>query len=131
MWGSVTVNGIYGNCLFSVHLLLFVDVLYIILIHGLMDEYIHLGINIMLIHTFPHSEKFEDNLKSKNFWRPMRVDLGFGINHYAGKVWIFPFKVRLMQYCIMELCILLGTQPHNKQCISLKKNIHYIDQIYE
>ncbi|CAL8294065.1 unnamed protein product [Lota lota] len=31
-------------------------------------------------------EKFEDNLKSKNFWRPMRVDLGFGINHYAGKV---------------------------------------------
>ncbi|CAL8313317.1 unnamed protein product [Merluccius merluccius] len=31
-------------------------------------------------------EKFEDNLKSKNFWRPKRVDLGFGINHYAGKV---------------------------------------------
>ncbi|KAI5608023.1 myosin-IIIa isoform 2 [Silurus asotus] len=31
-------------------------------------------------------EKFEDNLKSKNFWRPMRVDLGFGITHYAGKV---------------------------------------------
>ncbi|KAL4593190.1 myosin-IIIa [Arapaima gigas] len=32
------------------------------------------------------SEKFEDNLKSKNFWRPKRVDLGFGIHHYAGKV---------------------------------------------
>ncbi|XP_036377268.1 myosin-IIIa [Megalops cyprinoides] len=31
-------------------------------------------------------EKFEDNLKSKNFWRPKRVDLGFGIQHYAGKV---------------------------------------------
>ncbi|XP_043081650.1 myosin-IIIa isoform X2 [Puntigrus tetrazona] len=31
-------------------------------------------------------EKFEDNLKSKHFWRPKRVDLGFGINHYAGKV---------------------------------------------
>uniref|UniRef100_A0A8C5C5M1 non-specific serine/threonine protein kinase n=1 Tax=Gadus morhua TaxID=8049 RepID=A0A8C5C5M1_GADMO len=31
-------------------------------------------------------EKFEVNLKSKHFWRPMRVDLGFGINHYAGKV---------------------------------------------
>uniref|UniRef100_A0A8C2FTG5 non-specific serine/threonine protein kinase n=1 Tax=Cyprinus carpio TaxID=7962 RepID=A0A8C2FTG5_CYPCA len=31
-------------------------------------------------------EKFEDNLKSKNFWRPKRVDLGFGIHHYAGKV---------------------------------------------
>ncbi|XP_073686537.1 myosin-IIIa isoform X2 [Garra rufa] len=31
-------------------------------------------------------EKFEDNLKSKHFWRPKRVDLGFGIHHYAGKV---------------------------------------------
>ncbi|KAL2085688.1 hypothetical protein ACEWY4_019008 [Coilia grayii] len=31
-------------------------------------------------------EKFEDNLKSKNFWRPIRVELGFGIHHYAGKV---------------------------------------------
>lgn len=32
------------------------------------------------------SEKFEDNLKSKYFWRPKRVDLTFGIYHYAGKV---------------------------------------------
>ncbi|KAF0028450.1 hypothetical protein F2P81_019537 [Scophthalmus maximus] len=31
-------------------------------------------------------EKFEDNLKTKCFWRPKRVDLGFGIHHYAGKV---------------------------------------------
>ncbi|XP_062848358.1 myosin-IIIa [Trichomycterus rosablanca] len=31
-------------------------------------------------------KKFEDNLKSKNFWRPMKVDPGFGITHYAGKV---------------------------------------------
>uniref|UniRef100_A0AAQ6IVI8 non-specific serine/threonine protein kinase n=1 Tax=Anabas testudineus TaxID=64144 RepID=A0AAQ6IVI8_ANATE len=31
-------------------------------------------------------EKFEDNLKTKSFWRPKRVDLGFGIHHYAGKV---------------------------------------------
>ncbi|XP_015269772.1 PREDICTED: myosin-IIIa [Gekko japonicus] len=31
-------------------------------------------------------EKFEDNLKSKYFWRPKRVDLAFGIYHYAGKV---------------------------------------------
>ncbi|KAM8967152.1 myosin-IIIa [Pelodytes ibericus] len=31
-------------------------------------------------------EKFEDNLKSKYFWRPKRVDLTFGIHHYAGKV---------------------------------------------
>uniref|UniRef100_A0A3Q3B8Y2 non-specific serine/threonine protein kinase n=1 Tax=Kryptolebias marmoratus TaxID=37003 RepID=A0A3Q3B8Y2_KRYMA len=30
--------------------------------------------------------KFEDNLKTKTFWRPKRVDLGFGIHHYAGKV---------------------------------------------
>ncbi|XP_075903749.1 myosin-IIIa [Nelusetta ayraudi] len=31
-------------------------------------------------------EKFEDNLRIKSFWRPKRVDLGFGIYHYAGKV---------------------------------------------
>ncbi|XP_044130584.1 myosin-IIIa-like, partial [Bufo gargarizans] len=31
-------------------------------------------------------EKFEDNLKSKYFWRPKRVDITFGIHHYAGKV---------------------------------------------
>lgn len=31
-------------------------------------------------------EKFDDNLKTKSFWRPKRVDLGFGIHHYAGKV---------------------------------------------
>ncbi|KAG9476635.1 hypothetical protein GDO78_003255, partial [Eleutherodactylus coqui] len=31
-------------------------------------------------------EKFEDNLKSKYFWRPKRVDLTFGVHHYAGKV---------------------------------------------
>ncbi|XP_051910752.1 myosin-IIIa isoform X2 [Hippocampus zosterae] len=31
-------------------------------------------------------EKFQDNLKTKSFWRPKRIDLGFGINHYAGKV---------------------------------------------
>ncbi|KAK6490278.1 myosin-IIIa-like [Huso huso] len=31
-------------------------------------------------------EKFEVNLKAKNFWRPKRVELSFGIHHYAGKV---------------------------------------------
>ncbi|KAG8443281.1 hypothetical protein GDO86_011906, partial [Hymenochirus boettgeri] len=31
-------------------------------------------------------EKFEENLKTKYFWRPKRVDLTFGIHHYAGKV---------------------------------------------
>ncbi|XP_030301276.1 myosin-IIIa isoform X2 [Calypte anna] len=31
-------------------------------------------------------EKFEDNLKSKYFWRPKRVDLTFWDYHYAGKV---------------------------------------------
>ncbi|XP_038611640.1 myosin-IIIa isoform X2 [Tachyglossus aculeatus] len=31
-------------------------------------------------------EKFEDNLKSTYFWRPKRMDLTFGIHHYAGKV---------------------------------------------
>ncbi|XP_075827227.1 myosin-IIIa [Microtus pennsylvanicus] len=31
-------------------------------------------------------EKFEDNLKSQYFWRPKRLELSFGIHHYAGKV---------------------------------------------
>ncbi|XP_074051174.1 myosin-IIIa [Macrotis lagotis] len=31
-------------------------------------------------------EKFEDNLKSKYFWRAKRLELTFGIHHYAGKV---------------------------------------------
>ncbi|KAF7248379.1 Myosin-IIIb, partial [Varanus komodoensis] len=31
-------------------------------------------------------DKFEDNLRCKYFWRPKRVELGFGIQHYAGKV---------------------------------------------
>ncbi|XP_004716170.1 myosin-IIIa [Echinops telfairi] len=31
-------------------------------------------------------EKFENNLKSQFFWRPKRLDLSFGIHHYAGKV---------------------------------------------
>ncbi|XP_040611336.1 myosin-IIIa isoform X4 [Mesocricetus auratus] len=30
-------------------------------------------------------EKFEDNLKSQYFWRPKRMELSFGIHHYAGK----------------------------------------------
>lgn len=32
------------------------------------------------------SDKFEDNLRCKYFWIPKRVELGFGIQHYAGKV---------------------------------------------
>ncbi|KAF3824387.1 hypothetical protein GH733_008672, partial [Mirounga leonina] len=31
-------------------------------------------------------DKFEDNLRSKYFWRPKGVELCFGILHYAGKV---------------------------------------------
>ncbi|XP_070357454.1 myosin-IIIa isoform X3 [Equus asinus] len=31
-------------------------------------------------------EKFEGNLKSQYFWRPKRMELCFGIHHYAGKV---------------------------------------------
>ncbi|CAL8321724.1 unnamed protein product [Merluccius merluccius] len=31
-------------------------------------------------------DKFEDNLRNKYFWRPKRVELCFGIHHYAGKV---------------------------------------------
>ena len=35
---------------------------------------------------FSSTEKFEDNLKSQYFWRPKRMELSFGIHHYAGKV---------------------------------------------
>ncbi|KAI7808281.1 putative myosin-IIIb, partial [Triplophysa rosa] len=31
-------------------------------------------------------DKFQDNLKNKYFWTPKRVELCFGIQHYAGKV---------------------------------------------
>ncbi|XP_048868016.1 myosin-IIIb [Brienomyrus brachyistius] len=31
-------------------------------------------------------DKIEDNLRCKYFWRPKRVELCFGIQHYAGKV---------------------------------------------
>ncbi|XP_076858866.1 myosin-IIIb isoform X3 [Brachyhypopomus gauderio] len=31
-------------------------------------------------------DKFEDNLRYKYFWRPKRVELCFGIQHYAGQV---------------------------------------------
>ncbi|XP_060048311.1 myosin-IIIa [Erinaceus europaeus] len=31
-------------------------------------------------------EKFEGNLKSQYFWRPKRMELSFGIHHFAGKV---------------------------------------------
>ncbi|KAI1884833.1 hypothetical protein AGOR_G00213910 [Albula goreensis] len=31
-------------------------------------------------------DKFEDNLRFKYFWRPKRVELCFGIQHYAGQV---------------------------------------------
>lgn len=33
-----------------------------------------------------HTDKFEDNLRCKYFWRPKGVELCFGILHYAGKV---------------------------------------------
>ncbi|XP_078083831.1 myosin-IIIb [Mustelus asterias] len=35
-------------------------------------------------------DKFEDNLRSKYFWRPKGVELCFGIKHYAGKVFYDP-----------------------------------------
>uniref|UniRef100_A0A2K6G0X6 non-specific serine/threonine protein kinase n=1 Tax=Propithecus coquereli TaxID=379532 RepID=A0A2K6G0X6_PROCO len=35
---------------------------------------------------FLSNEKFEGNLKSQYFWRPKRMELSFGIHHYAGKV---------------------------------------------
>lgn len=32
------------------------------------------------------TDKFEDNLRCKYFWIPKRMELCFGIQHYAGKV---------------------------------------------
>lgn len=51
-------------------------------------------------------EKFEDNLKAKSFWRPMRVDLGFGIHHYAGKVKKKkkPMYIFIHWYLIRTIC---------------------------
>lgn len=37
-------------------------------------------------HALLSEDKFEDNLRYKYFWRPKRVELCFGIQHYAGKV---------------------------------------------
>ena len=41
---------------------------------------------------FFSTEKFEGNLKSQYFWRPKRMELSFGIHHYAG-------KVRTLKHC--------------------------------
>ncbi|EPY75539.1 hypothetical protein CB1_001629011 [Camelus ferus] len=51
-------------------------------------------------------EKFEGNLKSQYFWRPKRMELSFGIHHYAGK------------YSLMDLLskMVVG-QPHFVRCI--------------
>lgn len=39
------------------------------------------------LNVFPLSaDKFEDNLRCKYFWIPKRMELCFGIQHYAGKV---------------------------------------------
>lgn len=37
------------------------------------------------LHVF-FTDKFEDNLRCKYFWIPKRVELCFGIQHYAGQV---------------------------------------------
>lgn len=38
------------------------------------------------LHFCLFTDKFEDNLRCKYFWIPKRVELCFGIQHYAGKV---------------------------------------------
>lgn len=40
----------------------------------------------VLPFSFVSVDKFEDNLRCKYFWIPKRVELCFGIQHYAGKV---------------------------------------------
>uniref|UniRef100_A0A4W6FQD4 non-specific serine/threonine protein kinase n=1 Tax=Lates calcarifer TaxID=8187 RepID=A0A4W6FQD4_LATCA len=41
---------------------------------------------IVFFFHFLFTDKFEDNLRCKYFWIPKRVELCFGIQHYAGKV---------------------------------------------
>lgn len=41
---------------------------------------------LILEFLFFFLEKFEGNLKSQYFWRPKRMELSFGIHHFAGKV---------------------------------------------
>uniref|UniRef100_A0A4W5R0B3 Myosin IIIB n=1 Tax=Hucho hucho TaxID=62062 RepID=A0A4W5R0B3_9TELE len=73
-------------------------------------------------------DKFEDNLRYKYFWRPKRVELCFGIQHYAGKVLYnvngFLEKNRdtlpadIVVYSLMDLLskMVVG-QPHFVRCI--------------
>uniref|UniRef100_A0A667H121 Myosin IIIA n=1 Tax=Lynx canadensis TaxID=61383 RepID=A0A667H121_LYNCA len=72
-------------------------------------------------------EKFEGNLKSQYFWRPKRMELSFGIHHYAGKDDVgcdtdetyFINRSSIMQgYSLMDLLskMMVG-QPHFVRCI--------------
>uniref|UniRef100_A0A668AY42 Myosin IIIB n=1 Tax=Myripristis murdjan TaxID=586833 RepID=A0A668AY42_9TELE len=73
-------------------------------------------------------DKFEDNLRCKYFWIPKRVELCFGIQHYAGKVLYnvngFLEKNRdtlpadIVVYSLMDLLskMVVG-QPHFVRCI--------------
>lgn len=63
-------------------------------------------------------EKFEDNLKTKSFWRPKRVDLGFGIHHYAGKV----FDTLLYNLCTD---VLLWTEATWSHVVPLYPNLRW------
>lgn len=46
------------------------------------------------------ADKFEDNLRCKYFWIPKRVELCFGIQHYAGKV----RSVQQIIHCFVLRC---------------------------
>lgn len=66
-------------------------------------------------------EKFDDNLKTKSFWRPKRVDLGFGIHHYAGKVidiWLKKNAQNAQKFCF-KLRLLGARWPSHKYFPSL------------
>lgn len=86
---------------------------------------------------FSPADKFEDNLRCKYFWIPKRMELCFGIQHYAGKVSkrvfgrvqqticcavLWSFKGGHLEFCCFLKSLSLGWQQRKKLCLSVKFN---------